>query len=378
MSDNHMTAYKARELFTDWLSHGLIRKDQQAALEQFAVEQQLARELPLYLRVMAGIGAFITALCLVGFLDAAHLISFDLKYTLILWGTILMGGAILLARVSGDKDHMIRHSFLVQTSFCFMGAGKILFVMGMAQLFKPNEGWGIAAATFLVTLATYNVYRMSIDRFLSSLAVLVSVFCNLMDVGYGHVPHDEFVIREIAINAFFIAQLAVASVLMANGRIKRDYIPLAYAFISSLAVMAVFFATQSKIGFWMQQHAFSPVVMNVSLAVTLVLLIGWAAGEWSKLYKSEPLILACLGALVLAAISAPGILLAVGLMVLGYARHERLIVLLGVLLFPLFLSLYYYNLDLSLMTKSGVLVASGCVLLAGRAYMHYRKFDQEV
>lgn len=370
MSSNYMTAFNAKELFAQWLSHGLIARDDQAALEAFTINQQLAHELPLYLRVLAGVGALIASLCFIGFLNAAHIISFSSESGLIFWGILFIGGAIFLAKRASDKDHTVKHSFLMQMSFCFMGTGKTLFVIGLAQSFKPNEQWGMTVATLLVTLATYSIYRMSIDRFLSVFAVLASLFFNLVYERSG------LGASEILLNAFFITQLGIAAILMTSGKIKREYLPLAYAFICSLCLAVTFFAVQSKIGHWSQHHNFSPAIVNVSLTAAIITLIGWAAGGVERL-KSESLGMASLGAVLLGAISAPGILLSIGLMTLGYAKHERLLLLLGGLLFPLFLFFYYYNLDSSLMTKSGILVASGGLILTGRAYMRYRGFDRE-
>ena len=92
--------------------------------------------------------------------------------------------------------------------------------------------------------------------------------------------------------------------------------------------------------------------------------------------KTQPLLLASMGALLLGLIAAPGILLAIMLMVLGYARHERLLLATGVVLIPVFLFLYYYQLDLSLLQKSAALAGSGALLLAGRFYLRRRGWDK--
>jgi uncharacterized membrane protein len=112
------------------------------------------------------------------------------------------------------------------------------------------------------------------------------------------------------------------------------------------------------------------------LTVALIALIGWAAGGIERL-KSEALGVACLGAIGLGVVSAPGVLLSIGLMIFGYARHDRLLLVAGGLLLPIFLTFYYHNLGLTLMAKSGVLIGSGLLLLAGRAYMHFRGLDHE-
>lgn len=372
MPTKYPASFNARQLFADWLSHGLIDQEHHARLEQFVTNRDHGTELPLYLRALVGVGALIALLCFIGFLTVAGLVNFESEPGLAFWGLVFIAGAVLLDVASGGDDNTVRDSFFMQASFCFMATGKILLVSAIALLFKPNVEWGIAVGALLVTAATYFVYRMSIDRFLSSLAVLVSVFVNLLltrtfDIGT----------QTLLLNAFFVAQLGMAAVLMTHGKIRQAFIPIAYALIASLCIEVLFFSMQSQIGYWGYSYNFSPVITNISLTMALIALIGWAAGDMGKL-RSEALAVAVLGALCLGAISAPGILLAVGLMTLGHAKHDRLLLVSGGLLIPVFLFLYYYNLDLTLMAKSGTLVASGAVLLAGRAYVHFRHFDREI
>jgi hypothetical protein len=365
-----MTAHSAERLFAEMASRGLVDRNEQSRLETFAISRISEHELPLYMRLLIGLGAIITAFCFIGFLTAAGLIDVKQAGGLIIWGVLFIAGAISLSLASKGQDHTLAHSFFIQTSFCLMGTGKALFALGVATLFEPESEWGITLGALLVTAATYHVYRLSIDRFLSVLAILVTLFSNLLSLRVA----DGF--QAIWLNAFFIAQLVGAAFLMTHGRISRDYIPIAYALIASLCIIVLYFATQSMIGHWTSRHAFSPVIMNISLTVALIALIGWAAGGIERL-KSEALAVACLGAIGLGIVSAPGVLLSIGLMIFGYARHDRLLLVAGGLLLPIFLTFYYYNLDLTLMLKSGILIGSGLLLLAGRAYMHYRGLDRE-
>jgi hypothetical protein len=365
-----MTAHNAERLFAEMVSKGLIDRDEQSRLETFAISRISQHELPLYMRALIGLGAIIAAFCFTGFLAAAGLIDVKQAGGLIIWGVLFIAGAILLWVASKGQDHTVAHSFFLQTSFCLMGAGKALFALGIATLFEPESEWGFTLGALLVTAATYHVYRLSIDRFLSVLAILVTLFSNLLSLRSA----GEF--QAIWLNAFFIAQLVAAALLMTHGRISRDYIPIAYALIASICIIVLYFATQSMIGYWASRYEFSPVIMDISLTVALIALIGWASGGFERL-KSEALVVACLGAIGLGVVSAPGVLLSIGLMIFGYARHDRLLLVGGGLLLPVFLTFYYYNLDLTLMEKSGVLIGSGLLLLAGRAYMHYRGLDRE-
>src|SRR5262249_14022787 len=147
-------------------------RDQQVQLERFIVDQQRKKELPLYLHVLAGVGAFVASLCFTGSLSAAGVFDFG-SSGLIWWGISFITGAVLLAKAAGAENHTIKYSFLIQTSLCLMGVGKILFVMGGAKTFEAIGRWNAPLALLTATLATYHLFGMSIDRFASSLAVLI-------------------------------------------------------------------------------------------------------------------------------------------------------------------------------------------------------------
>jgi hypothetical protein len=367
----YMTNINALQLLEALQKAGMVEASQSVLLGQFIQTQQQEKELPLYLRVLVGIGAFIASFCFIQFLEISKIINFDSEAGLIFWGLIFVGAALFLAKTSGGKNNTVKHSFLIHSSFCAMGVGKILFVIGFAQMFGRDAGWGITLAALIITAITYNVYRMSIDRFLSALAIFTSLLINIVSEQYFVTSVD------IVLNAFLFIQIILAAVLLTHGRVKRDYIPLAYAIAFSLCITVIFFAVESKIGYWRNLQSYSLTFINAILTLSLIALIGWAAGNLKKL-KTEPLILASIGSVMLGIISAPGVILSICLMVLGYAKHERLLLLMGILLMPLFIFLYYYNLDISLMAKSGVLIGSGIILLAGRVYLAAKKFDREV
>lgn len=365
----YITNIKAGQLLEELQNVGMIEPSAFTKSGQFIQAQQQEKELPLYLRILVGIGALIAAPCFIEFLRFSKIIRFNSEAGLIFWGLIFVGGALFLARTSGDKDSTVKHSFFIQSSFCAMGVGKILFVMGFATMFGRHGNWGVTLGTFLITAATYHVYRMSIDRFLSTLAIFTSLFVNILS--------DRYVGTSTAIilNLSFFIQVILAAVLLTHNRVKRDYIPLAYATAFSLCIVVIFFAVESKIGHWKNPQPYSLTFVNAILTMSLVALIGWASGNLEKL-KTEPLMLASLGSVLLGIISVPGLILSICLIVLGYAKHEKLLLLMGIVLMPVFIFLYSYNLDISLMAKSGVLVGSGIILLAGRGYMATKKLDR--
>lgn len=362
MSD-YMTRYNAANLLESLERQGLPTE----GLADFILRRQQERELPLYLRALVGVGAFLASVFFIGSLTAAGIIDFHHAAGAVTWGLVFIAAAIGLQRVAGNGN-TVKHSFCIQSSFACMAIGKVSFVGGISQII--DSGWGVTLALLIVTAITYHIYRMSIDRFLSAFAVLFSVLVNIVwDWHRGDA-------QGLLLNVFFLGQFAGAAVLLTHGRIKRDYIPLSYAFTFSLCANVLFFAMQEKFSIGGPQEMISPAFVNLVLACGLVALFGWTAGGMEKL-KCAPLVLASIGAVLLGFISAPGILLTIGLMVLGYAKHEKLLIIAGALLMPLFIYLYYSNLDISLMQKSGVLVGSGAVLLAGRLYLTHKGWDAE-
>ena len=244
-------------------------------------------------------------------------------------------------------------------SIAFMIMGKFLFTYGL--FWTLESSWAITWALLIITGMTYPFYKT--ERLLSSFAVLLSIFLNILssnDVGDST--------REWLLNGFFLLQFAGAAILLMHGKIQRDYLPLCYALVCSLcvSVLTVSFSGLSAI--------VDSTFINIVLTGGLIALFGWVAGGIEKL-KSEPLVMASTGAVILGLISAPGILLAIGLMVLGYAKHEEHLMIGGALLMPVFLFFYYYNLDISLMQKSGTLMGSGIVLLAGSLYMKHKNWN---
>ena len=366
-SEQHMTARSASAMLDMLSGNGHI--EEPAVVEAFVLSRQGRTELPLYLRVLAGVGAAFSSVWFIGVLFLTGSVDFNDAIGLIMSGLLFMAVGIGLQRVSGAEPTVIG-SFLLQTSFAAMAGGKVLFVFGVGTY--SSSGWDVPLGILIVTAATYHVYRMSIDRFLSSFAVLFSVLLNIAsDYTFGE-P------RAILFNGFFLAQLTCAAVLLTHGRIGRDYLPIAYAFAFSLCATVLLIAASQRLGlrFYPEMEIFNPVFMNAFLAGALIALFAWAAGGIDSL-KQQPLVTASVGAVLLGAVSAPGVLLAIGLMILGYARHDRLLLTLGALLMPAFLWLYYYNLDVSLLTKSLILAGSGVILLVGRVYLETRVQSHE-
>lgn len=333
--------------------------EDRAAVEAFLLRRQDEAEPPLYIRILTGIGAAVAAGFFIAFLSGAAVIDFDNAESLMSTGLVLIAAAVGLHRLSG-AGKSVGGSFLLQVSFAAMASGKFLAVIGFNAF--HDSPMSVPLAILVVSAATYHLYPLSLDRFLSSFMFLLSILVNVV---FG----DETTLpREPLFNGFFMLQLTGAAVLLTHRRVAREYVPVAQALAFSLCASLLYPSAYQATGYSPPYFAVDPFFVNALLAGSLVALFAWASGGVVAL-KRQPMIVASLGAVLLGAVSAPGVLLSIGLMILGYARHEKVLLVLGAVLMPAYLWLYFYNLDVSLLTKSMMLTGSGVILLAGRFYL---------
>jgi hypothetical protein len=330
-------------------------------------------DLPNYLHVLAGIGAFIATLCLIGFLAITKVITLE-SIGAIGWGGLFVACGVVVARRARGLGIGLQ-SFLMQMSFCLVGTGKILAIAGAMSMAKndyfrsDDAAWYMTFVLGGVTALAWPFYDVFLDRLLSSVATLAALTVAVL--GNGH----DAGMREFLLDGLLVAELCAAAAVFTTRRAGRTLAPLGYALLAGITMIVGMFSLHGH-DFVPQTEVFSPAVANIALSAALIGLIGWAAGDLARLSR-EPLMVASLGAAALGLISAPGVTLGIGVMILGYARLERRLVAFGGALMAGFLWIYYYSLNMNLFEKSGVLVASGLLLLAGNAYLRYRKLDKE-
>ena len=353
------TRHNAAGLLAALRDKGLARE---AGLADFIICRQREKPPPLYLNILITIGALLAAICLVSFFAKENM---PIVVTL-----ALIVSAVWLQGKAGDS-HGLKYTLLMQSSLAVMIAGKLLFTVTVGGTLTDylsdyiDGEWSYTLALLTITVLTYPVYRVPVDRFLFSFIVLCLLLFNILE--------DSGQRRILLFHGSFLLQFAMAAVLLTHRKIKSDYIPLAYALVFSLCVHVLLLASGELAS--EDIAVISPYFASLILTGGLIALFGWAAGGMAKL-KIQPLLLASMGAALLGLIAAPGILLAIMLLVLGYTRHERLLLATGVALIPVFLFLYYYQLDLSLLQKSAALAGSGALLLAGRCYLRRRGWDK--
>jgi hypothetical protein len=340
---------KLKDLLESLLQKGLVTPGEVPGIVRYVEKTTGAPSLPWFVRSLIAFGAWTGAVFFVMFLSIANLLTYE-SSSLILWGLLFIGGAV--------GFQFISNLFCRQVALAFSAAGHGMLLAGLANAF---DGFGVVPfASAVLCAILYPVYREFLHRFLSTLLVpVMATTWLIMNSQHIHAVHGMVFMEALLTGAIF-------TVLLARPAFKAMGYAMAFALLLT-QLMVLVPEEMMKIIWWP-----SNVILTLSV-LSLIYYIGRTSGSSRK----EPLVLAALGALALGAVSAPGLLAAAGILALGYAIRDRELERLGLVFFPVFIFVFYYNLNITLLNKSYILAASGAVLLGIRAILLQRPWAKE-
>ncbi|MEP6619402.1 MAG: DUF4401 domain-containing protein [bacterium] len=310
-------------------------------------------DIPVYLRVVVGIGAWIAACFLLASFVA--LVREEGAATIV--GVVVLAVAVWGRQLSGGE-------FLRQATVAGSFAGQGLIAFGLARL---TNGEGIASLVAMV-LSIVLVLIMR-DRFHRFLSTMIAVLSMAVGLNAAHVPGFLDVV------ALLVAGAAAAAWRI-NVRDRSDeadelLTPVGYGLVVALFGLMLFGASSSTLASGYQEHPQLGVATTSGIALLLDVLARVIFAEHYARHRSVTGI-ALLGGLALFALltmDSPGIIAGVAVLILGFDRRNSVLVEMGVAFLLVFGAAYYYSLDLTLLQKSGVLAGSGAVCLAARALL---------
>lgn len=323
----------------------LIDEDGEEKLTHYLDNRARLKPDPVFLRVLAGAGAWAAAVCFIAFLATADLLTSSSE-SLFSWGLVFLVAAAALKRFT-------RRTFTAQLSLAFISAGHMLIIGWAFETFGRRELLGLFLTQAVLTAVLYPLFNDSFYRFMApALAVLLASVWLI----------DDHLVEFLHVLTYL--QFITAGVILSGRIIFNPLKPLAYAFAAGGLGLIM---TQTILG--PEQISYWPT--RVLTAASLILLFFWAAGREGR-RPGEWLYIAAASTLILAFFTNPGIPAAVCLLVLGYAQGDRLVSLLGILFLPAFIVVFYYNLEVDLAYKSWVLILSGLIFLGARTLLASR------
>ena len=311
---------------------------------------------PWYVRVLIGFGAWLAAFFLCFFF--LLLMGFRNLDSFLLLGLLLCGGTVGLQYVS-------RHVFLSQLCLAFCLTGQGLFIVGLAKV--ANSETTVAVSFLLLELALLVLYPDRILRFLATVGAALALL---------FLVHDLRLPALVDLTLVFFAALLHLLVLfqsrLQRGAFQALVSPLAFA-LALVLFGALLSRGSMNIGAEFRPHGpQSPIaVLTLGLAVVTMCTAFQVLRETGLEVSGAAGVTVFLSLLLTAllTLNTPGVIGAAG--VLALAFHRRSVVMLGLAVAFLigFGVLYYYDLSLSLLAKSGALVGSGLVLLGLRLFI---------
>ncbi len=324
--------------------------------DRAAAEDYLQRQTPpqpWYIRAMVGVGAWIASLLLIGFIGSLAF-TVDGAYTVV---GLLFVVAATVVRWKNDND------FLVQSSLAVSLAGQALFAWGFMQMTGVREIEFLFMLVIVVSGVLFVVFPDRIHRVIMVLIAgasltgllyawdakyLVPVLGPLLAGGLVavHFGQAEVVasgrgaflrplMSGLMLGAFGVLLLSTLYVLPETGW-NLDIYPRPW--ISTLLLGALLMFLCLRV--WTDIIGHDSRAVGSAAAVVIVV----AAGSWA----------------------APGLLLALIVVLLGTASGQRSMIGAGIGFLAVFLTAYFYGIQVTMLTKSMTLVATGIGVLLAR------------
>ncbi len=341
MNDNSPTI---GELLAHPKVQGLVSQEDADRIAASLGKSEQASKDPVYIRILSGFGAWFSAMFLILCLGISRMLESGTGT--IIWGIIFLVAAIIIARAS-------KAAFLSQFSLALAFAGNTLILIGAAIEIGSPDVSVILITHAVVCAVVYPLYANSIYRFLAPTALVVFATAWIVE-------EEAFVLMHVLI----AAETFLAGILLLRKKRPPLLTPLVYSAAAMLPA-TLLFMNLMQVDIWRTDFNEPLWPSNILLSGGLIYLYFHLAGGLKRL--REPwLILAIVSTILLGIFTTPGIPVAVGLLIVGYAFGDRILTALSYLFVPCFLVFFYYALNVDLAHKSWVIAGSGVLLLVVR------------
>ncbi|MES2356371.1 MAG: DUF4401 domain-containing protein [Pseudomonadota bacterium] len=310
---------------------------------------------PWYIRAMQGMAGWIGAWFLLGFVGAGLAFVFKSE------GMAFVVGLICCAASYWMFRNMSRHGFATQFALAMSLAGQFMVGFGLSALVRHSAESPVFFWLFaLFEIALAVVLPNFIHRVLTAYAAVISLSIALLFQNVGH-----------AFPGILTATLALLWLnefrWAAQGTLVRA---IGYGMTLGLIQVDGQLLLGPLSGAWfgrvVEGSWVSPLLGPCLAGAALV----WAVFRLLARYNIAPAsrtgtaALAITSIVAIAAIKAPGISASLLIILLGFANANRTLLGLGIIALLGYLSYFYYQLDVTLLVKSGALIGIGCMLIA--------------
>ena len=311
-----------------------------------------------YVRVMVGFSAWLASWLLIGFMVGAAII--ESGQATLMMGVVLVVGAVI-ARGISDND------FMSQMSLAVSLAGEGLIVYAVARI---SDSFEVTVLSFIILeLVLVAFYTDLVHRFLSSASIIV-VLAGLL---FKWEAQSFIHILVIACAIAFIALASSEEKYLARG-LAQLMTPVKWGVLfgqlSILMLSTIYILPELSMDI---EFFPSPWISSVGLGlIFLYLVFRITQSESFKLANTAMAMIFSISVLVIVGASmAPGLIMALIILLLGFSRADRVLIGVAIGFFTVFLTAFFYGIEVTLLMKSLILVITGIILLAGRFMLKY-------
>lgn len=346
-----------REVLTRLREQGTLAPDAEPrAMTAMEAYWRSAAATPWYVRVLIGFGAWMAACFLIGFFGL--LLGLRDEKAFFILGLILCGATAGLRRVSSQI-------FLSQLCLAFCLTGQALFLGGLAEL--TDSASATALGVLLLELALLFLYPDRILRFLATTGAALA----LLFLAYQ--PRIlALVDLTLAGLAALLHLLFLQQARLQRGRQAALLSPVTFA-LATVFLGALLGRCFVHLGqeFRLEGSESPLAILTLGLAVVTMYTAARVLQEVGIEVSGTAgvTVFASLGLTALLTLNTPGVIAAAGVLALAFHRRSVVMLGLGVAFLIGFGVLYYHDLSLSLLAKSGALLGSGLVLLGLRLFI---------
>jgi len=315
---------------------------------------------PWYVRVMLGIAGWIGALFLMMAIGTGLAFVIESAGAAITVGALCCAGAFFLFRAFDGGD------FTEQFALAISLVGQMLIAYGLSQYLSPEQAplyVAVAAVELGLAWLVVNFLHRILATGGAAIALALAVY-----------------IQELHGLSAPLLCAALAFVWIEPKRWAGQgslWRPIGYGLVLALLMVETFrlagggelLGTGAAPGNWLARNL--PLIGRGATAAILVWLAVAICLREGKGPGSRTMTTAVAGALALGllGLNAPGFASALVILLLGFAAGNRILLAMGVLGLLGFIAHFYYSLHATLLEKSGLLAASGVLLLGAWALL---------
>ena len=304
---------------------------------------------PWYIRVIHGVGGWLSACCIVLFLALSMLPIIEETIPSLIISLICLITSRTLYVKKANSDYFSQ----LALASSFVAQGLILYHLFEAGLSHSN----VALLFSLLHVGLFFLFNNYLHRVISSFLVVMSLAYPMVQMQAEHL---------------YISILCAAFILVFYSEYKltptSKFIPAAYGvMISTLMLMFSMFSPSFYNELMnMPSEGYIPSwVSNIAIAGLFLYIVHGLTKQLNTQKSLLAIIYIISGLFSVITLEVSGFALALAIILLGFNNGNRVLLTTGIISSLAFISYYYYNLETTLFVKSLIMMGAGLLLLLG-------------